>query len=348
MPRKRTLITAGVAVLAMALAGCGGDDSGGNATSEGGLATVKVGVTAINASHLWVPIARDEKLMEPFGIDFQPVVFQGGAAQVLPAVLGGSTQFGIAGAQQTIIAYQQEPSLAMILNPMNGSPLSIVAKQGIATPADLRGKTISVNSAGSSEDYLSAVAWLREQGISPDEVNFVTGGATSARVSALISGNVDAVLCSPPDVGRLTEAGATVLGEADDVPALQNQASYVIVGKKEWLEANHDAAVRFAQGYQATQKFMRDPANRDAVIGDIADELGIDQDVAGEVYEYWINEFNADADPTGAVHVENLEQTLQNGKDNGVEELMAVTPDSLTDMFDNSYAEAAAGAPAAN
>jgi NitT/TauT family transport system substrate-binding protein len=347
MRSLRTIAVVAAAALALGLSACGGDSSQTSGSTSGsrgpgGKTTIKLGLSAINASHLWVAIARDEKLMEPYGIDFQPVVFQGGAAQVLPAVLGGSTQFGIASAQQTMIAYQKDQNLKMILNPMNGSPLSVVAKKGISSVQDLKGKIISVNSAGSSEDYHSATAFLEHNGIKPSEVKFVTGGATSARVSALLSGAVDVVLCSPPDVDRLTAAGATVIGQANDIPKLQKSASYVIVGTTDWLKANGDAATRFAQGYRATQEFMHDPANHAAVVADITKTLSVDTAAAEKAYDYWINGFAKDSDRSGAVHEANLQQTLQNAKDSDVKALTNVDPAKLKELYDNSYAEAAA------
>jgi ABC-type nitrate/sulfonate/bicarbonate transport system substrate-binding protein len=229
----------------------------------------------------------------------------------------------------------------MILNPMNGSPLSVVAKKGINSVQDLKGKVISVNSAGSSEDYHSATAFLEHNGINLSDVKFVTGGATSARVSALLSGAVDVVLCSPPDVDRLTAAGATVLGQANTVPKLQKSASYVIVGTADWLTANRDAATRFAQGYRATQEFMHDPANHAAVVANIAKTLSVDTKAAEAAYDYWINTFAKDSDRSGAIHEENLRQTLQNAKDAGEKTLVNVDAAKVKELYDNSYAEAA-------
>jgi NitT/TauT family transport system substrate-binding protein len=339
----RTLAAVAAAVLALSgLSACGGDDETSSGSAPGGRATIKVGLSAINASHLWVAVARDQKLFDQFNIAFEPVVFQGGAAQVLPSVLGGSTQFGIASAQQTMIAYQKDPSLTMVLNPMNGSPLSVVARSGINSPADLKGKTISVNSTGSSEDYHSATAFLEANNIALDEVKFVTGGATSARVSALISGAVDVVLCSPPDVDRLTATGAKVVGAANTVPKLQKQASYVVVGKRDWLTANKDAADRFAKGYKATQDFMHDPANKDAVSTVIANQLKVDKATADKVWDYWVNDFAKDVDRTGAIHEENLAQTLQNAQEDKIKDLAGFTAGDLPKLYDNQYAQASA------
>ncbi|WP_406080123.1 ABC transporter substrate-binding protein [Micromonospora sp. NBC_00858] len=340
----RTIAAVAAAALALSsISACGGnDETSSTGSAPGGRTTVKVGLSAINASHLWVAVARDEKLFDQFNIDFEPVVFQGGAAQVLPSVLGGSTQFGIASAQQTMIAYQKDPSLTMVLNPMNGSPLSVVARSGINSVADLKGKTISVNSAGSSEDYHSATAFLEANNIGLDEVKFVTGGATSARVSALISGAVDVVLCSPPDVDRITATGAKVIGAANTVPELQKAASYVVVGKRDWLDANKDAADRFAKGYKATQDFMHDPANKEAVSTVIAKQLKVDKAAADKAWDYWVNDFAKDADRSGAIHEENLAQTLQNAQDDQIKDLAGFAAADLSKLYDNQYAQASA------
>jgi NitT/TauT family transport system substrate-binding protein len=339
MARNVKKLMAGVVAAAVALtsAACGSNSSGGggSAGASGSAQTVSIGISSLNASHMWEFIARDENIFPKYGVNLKLVVFQG-ASQVLPSLLGGSTQVSEPSAPQAVAAMQKQSGFKIVVGSLVGSPLSLVVRKGINSVADLKGKKISVNAAGSSSDYYSAVAYLSAHGLSKSDVTYVTGGATSARVSALLSGAVDAVLCSPPDIERLTKAGDTVLGNVNDLPQQKNALAYVGMVKSSWAQANHDTLVKFIEGYQATLAFMRDPANHDKVVADIAKELNTDTQGADDVYTYFIKDAEANLDPTGAVSVPSLTLALQ------AAEVPAVPASTLTGYIDNSFAQEAA------
>lgn len=355
-PARRWLTVATAAgLLAASLAACSTTPASTPAASEPGSTpgdtassapaeptTIRLGLSAVNASHLWTVIAEDNDLFSQFGVKLELVTFQGGASQVVPAILGNSVELGIGNGQQNLLAHLQEPDLTMIASPMIGSPLSLVARSGITSIDELKGKTISVNAVGGSEDYFSGTRYLQFKGASLDDFKFITGGPTSARVSALLAGSVDAVFCSPPDVQRITAAGGVVLGAVNDAPAVAASLAYGIMGKASWFAEHHDAMVNFMRGYQATQAFMRDPANRDAVEKTIETRLNTDATGAAETYDFWVGEVASRIDPTGVITEQNIQQVLTNAKEDGVEGLGDLKPADLTAFYDNTFAEEAA------
>ena len=316
------------------------EDAAGDDTGE--LEPFSLGLSGINASHLWTVIAEDNEIFPEYGVDLEFVVFQGGASQVIPSVLSGSVDVAIGNGQQNMLAQLQEPDLVMIASPMVGSPLSVVARDGIESLDELAGQTISVNAVGGSEDYFSGTKYLGSQGIDIDEIDFVTGGATNARVSALLAGSVDAVFASPPDVQRIEEAGGNVLGEVSEAPEVASTLAYGMIGSSENFEENREVTVRFLQGYQATQDFMREPENRESIVESIIERLNVEEQYAEVTYDFWINTVGERLDPTGAIHAENIEQALENAQADGVEELMDLEPADLDQFYDNSYVEEAA------
>ncbi|GIH20932.1 ABC transporter substrate-binding protein [Rugosimonospora africana] len=341
MARNIKTLVAGAlaATVALTSAACGnGSDSGGGGAA--GAQTVSIGISSLNASHMWEFIARDEGIFSKYGINLKLVVFQG-ASQVLPSLLGGSTQVSEPSAPQAVAAMQKQPGLKIVVGSLMGSPLSVVGRKGINSIADLKGKKVSVNAAGSSSDYYSALAYFGAHGLSKTDVTYVTGGATSARVSALLSGAVDAVLCSPPDIERLTKTGNKVLGNVNDLPDQKNALAYALMVKSSWAQANHDTVVKFLEGYQATLAFMRDPANHDKVVADIAKELNTDAQGADDVYTYFIKDAEANLDPTGAVTVPSLTLALK------AAEVPSVTESTLSGYVDNSFAQEGAQATGA-
>jgi ABC-type nitrate/sulfonate/bicarbonate transport system substrate-binding protein len=331
-----------VAALTLTACGDGGSGASGGSGDAGELPKVRIGVAAVNASHLWTIVARNHNIMQEHGVDMELVTFQAGASQVVPAILSGSVELGIQNGQQTLLAQLQEPEVTGIGVPMIGSPLFVVARKGINSLEELRGATISVNAVNGSEDFFSGSKFLASKGLTTKDVKYITGGATNARIASLLAGSVDAVFCSPPDVARIEAAGGKVLGQVNDVPEIGASLAYMIIGKSSYLEANRNTMVKFMAGYQATQKFMIDPANKDAVVADIVKDLKTDQANAEETYHFWVETVAKRLDPTGAIADKNLVQTLENAQATGAKALLGYDRTRLKDVYDNSFAEAAA------
>lgn len=334
-PRNKGIGTALFAgALAFALAACGsggGDASGGS----GGVPTVSIAVSSLNASHLWEIVARDKNTFAKYGVNLKLNLFQG-ASQVVPSMLGGSSDIAEASTPQAVAAMDKQPGLLMAFGSLMGSPLSVVTRKGITSPGQLRGKKISVNAAGGSSDYYSAVAYLNANGVNPKDVTFVTGGATSARVTAMLSGQVDAVLCGPPDLEKLTSAGDHVLGNVDDIANQKNALAYVGLVQGSWAKSNRAALVKFIEGYQATQTYMRDPANKAAMRQLIEKELNTDAKSAQDVYSYFIEKAEANLDPTGEITSQSISLALAGAA------MPAKSDSAIRGLYDNSYPQQAA------
>jgi NitT/TauT family transport system substrate-binding protein len=284
---------------------------------------------------MWEFIATDQKTFAKYGINLKLNLFQG-ASEVIPSMLGGSTDIAEASAPQSVEAIQKQPGLQIAFGTLMGSPLSVIAKKGISTVADLKGKTISVNAAGASSDYYAAVAFLVANGISPSDVHFITGGATSARVSAVLSGAVDAVLVSPPDTERLTAAGDKVLGSVDSIPSQKGALAYAGLVKTSWATANSATLVKFLEGFQATQLYMRDPANRTTVEADIQKALNTTAQGAADTYTYFIQQAESNLSPSGAVSATSISLALK------AAQAPTVSASKINSYFTNSYVQQAA------
>lgn len=334
--RFGAVLCAGAVAAALTACSSAASSGSGQAASSGGApVTVSLGVSSLNASHMWEFIATDQNTFAKYGINLKLNIFQG-ASEVVPSMLGGSTDIAEASAPQSVAAIQKQSGLQIVFGSLMGSPLSVVAKKGITSLADLKGKTISVNAAGASSDYYAAVSYLTVNGINPSDVHFVTGGATSARVAALLSGAVDAVLCSPPDTERLTAAGDKVLGNVDSVPSQKNALAYAGLVKSSWATANRGTLVKFLEGFQATQMYMRDPANRATVEADIEKALNTTAQGASDVYTYFVQQAESNLNPSGAVSTQAISLALK------AAQAPAVPDGTIAGYYTNSYSQQAA------
>jgi NitT/TauT family transport system substrate-binding protein len=152
-----------LAVAALALSGCTDSAAPAPAPEDSGEATTtevtKIRVAALPIAEtgaLWAAI--DEGIFADHGLEVEVVPAQGGA-QAIPALLSGDIQFAIGQPFGPIRADLQDLGVAIIGDYANSLPSgddvnAVVAlgSSGLATPKDLSGKKVSVNSLGAAGD----------------------------------------------------------------------------------------------------------------------------------------------------------------------------------------------------
>jgi sulfonate transport system substrate-binding protein len=142
---------------------------------------------------------------------------------------------------------------------------------GIGSLADVKGKTVGVNSVGSAVDVIFRHA-LIEAGIDPEsEVTFVEIGF-GAMGQALRDGRVDvASMVQPFSEQEVGAGGVEVLTTAAE--SVGENSAITVVARNDFLEEHPDAARAFLADWIAGLQWLEDPANRDeamAIISDVA------------------------------------------------------------------------------
>ena len=151
---------------------------------------------------------RDEGL-DPVMVQMRPPI-------AAPALTAGeihyTTTFG-----STLNAIMQGVPLRMLAVITEKSPYYIVARPGIKSVAELRGKKLAAQQRGLS-DRVMAEAILEAKGVDLKDVQFVTlSGDLPVRMSALTSGLVDAVCLLPPGPVLLEKDGYRIIAGPNDV-----------------------------------------------------------------------------------------------------------------------------------
>ncbi len=161
---------------------------------------------------------------------------------------------------------------------------SLIAKPGIATVADLKGKLIGlslpVDTISISMRKLLALKGLKD---SDYRVKELVG--TPARFDCLRKGECDAVPLGQPDDLIAVKQGYRRLGiSSDAVAAFQFE---VVAARRSWAQANKDKMVSFVRALAAAYRFIRDPANRDQVVQSIVELTGSADDIARETLKLY-------------------------------------------------------------
>ena len=178
-------------------------------------------------------------------------------------------------------------SLKIIAVPINRIEPMFVVRSNIKTPADLKGKKVTISRFGSGSDIITRVA-LRYWKIDPDkDVSFFQSGNTPTRVAALIAGHMDAGLVSSTGVAKIVATGCCrVLADLSELPL--DFANYGVVVSGALLKTQRDSIKRFLQALiEGIHVFKTKPEMARAVLRESSGEA----DVVGPLYERLIKSF---------------------------------------------------------
>jgi NitT/TauT family transport system substrate-binding protein len=137
----------------------------------------------------------------------------------------------------------------------------IYAKQSIASPKDLRGKSMAISAPGALPDLL-ARAVLEQNGIPGNEVRFAVMGSDTDRYRAVTVGTVDAAAASTEFVPIAGQSGVKLLVHAHD--AVPNYLRFCSYTTARTLAQHNAEVVSFLAAQIASLRYAM--ANRDKVI----------------------------------------------------------------------------------
>jgi ABC-type nitrate/sulfonate/bicarbonate transport system substrate-binding protein len=178
-------------------------------------------------------------------------------------------------------------SLKIVAVPINRIEPMFVVRSNIKTPADLRGKKITISRFGSGSDIITRVA-LRYWKLDPDkDVSFFQSGNTPTRVAALIAGHMDAALVSSTGVAKIVATGCCrVLADLTELPL--EFANYGVVVSGVLLKNQRETVKRFLQALiEGIHTFKTKPEIARAVLR----ESNSDAEVVGPLYDRLVKSF---------------------------------------------------------
>ena len=208
---------------------------------------------------LFVPfyVAMQKGFFAKYGIEAEPVDFQGGA-KVQQAMVAGAIDLSVSGATDMAFIAKGAPELAVAEEV--GAPLNF----GFITPYDspiksandLKGRKIGVTSVGSLTQWL-VLRLIQQKRWAPEDITFVTtGGDPASQTAALVTGQVDGIMTSSA-LGlqlELSKRGRLVFPASAIVPDFVSAA---IFASSQILRDNPDAVRRFLKAWFETIAFMR-------------------------------------------------------------------------------------------
>jgi NitT/TauT family transport system substrate-binding protein len=251
------------------------------ATSQKAAAT-KVKLCYANAATDFTPAftAKNQGYFAKNGLDVDLVNASGGrGAQYLAS---GLCDINLDSATPNITAMQKGAEFVLLGADANTFDFRLVAKAGITNVKGLSGKKLALSSPGAAVD-IAGRAMLKQAGISLTDVTIVYISSLAARLAALQSGSIDAMIISPP-IGK-------ILGDQSKFKMIFNLKGlhFILNGtwaKRSYAQANPDVIKAYLRSDVQAIAFLKNPANKATVLKDVAQVTGVtDPADLNEAYE---------------------------------------------------------------
>lgn len=222
--------------------------------------TITIGVVGSGSTTIWpLYIGMTQGFFEASGVKVDPIVAPSSTG-IAQQVAAGSVNLTVgSGLVDPIRAIDKGAPIAIWRIDIQAPPYALLAKPGIKSIKDLKGKTISI---GGAKDItrIFVERMLVPNGVPPSSVDYVFAGATSARLSALQSGAVDAAILTSPHNYYAEAAGFNNLGwtidYAKDLPFSGGAVN------RAWAAANKPTLDKFLAAYNKSVQWFQDANNR--------------------------------------------------------------------------------------
>jgi NitT/TauT family transport system substrate-binding protein len=188
---------------------------------------------------------KDLGLLDKYGVPGELVLIPG-SARGMAALISGSVPFVQGSATAPLAAYVRGGDVVVVAAALNKFPFSVVARKDLHNPSDLVGKKIGVVNFGGSND-LAITAAFKEWNIPRNAATILVSGGAAERLTALMTGVIDATVLSPPETVAASRAGLRILANLSDLKASFPQT--LVMVKRSFLASKRDVVKRFLRAY---------------------------------------------------------------------------------------------------
>lgn len=216
-----------------------------------------IGSGALDFSSLDVFYWQDSLKKQGMNVDFKYVDAPDTAAR---SIIAGAADAYVGSLPSAILAVKNANANIRIVAVNNqASDYVLLAKPEIASIQDLKGRTIGIATPGSAADVIIRTA-LKLKGVDPAGAKFVTIGGTSARVTAVLAGQVDSAPVHAADAGAAVATGKVkILFNTGDTIGLYLQSGLIASG--DWLKNNPQQAQQVVDAFVDASRWAA--TNRD-------------------------------------------------------------------------------------
>jgi len=217
---------------------------------------VVIGVTV----SIWPAIVAKEKgffAEQGLDIDF---IASGASSSSIQQVAAASAAIGSSSMVDTVRAMGAGAAVKVFLNSLAVGTHSLIAAKSIKSVGELKGKRIMTGGPGDITNlWWQAVA--RHFGLDPaKDVELLFSGSTTARMSALYAGGIEATVLSTPQSFKAIQDGFTDLGPV--APYLGEFPMMIWQVNARWADHNEKLVLAFVRAHNKAVRYLGDVTHK--------------------------------------------------------------------------------------
>lgn len=201
--------------------------------------------TAVTGAQSGAYVAQEEGLFKKHGVGIE-MIHIASSSRGIQAILAGEIAFSYMDGLNAAQANLKGAGLAYVAGATNRMVFSLMSRPEIKRVVDLRGKKIGITRVGSST-HTAALWALNQAGLKPSDYQILPLVEVPNILTALMAGQVDAGVVSPPTNSRARKAGFNEL-----VNLAKEGPEYVSVGlgtSRSYIKANEEIVRRVVRAY---------------------------------------------------------------------------------------------------
>ena len=198
-------------------------------------------------------VAKDARIFEKHGIEFDPV-FIGASSALFNAMLSGAADFAGSGGPAMISNILQGGDVIHITAMVPRFTQSIMVKADIKKPEDMANKKIGVSRLG-TVTHFALQTLLDGHGIK--NVTILQMGGQPEAFAGLSRGSVDGAVFSPPYNFQLKKQGYNELASPGDLAKLTPFITNGIVARRSVAEKDKDTVIKVIKGTAEAIKIIQ-------------------------------------------------------------------------------------------
>lgn len=208
----------------------------------------------------WLPVfvAETQGLFTRHGLKIE-YMRMGSVDKATTAVREGQADLAITPPEGAVADFLAGGGLRILASNSERLPMSLVARPGIRSFVQLRGKRIGTSSLTEGTAIYTRVM-LDTVGLSyPEDYDFVLAGVHTARWAALQNDDVDAAPQPAPWNFLAEREGYALLGEVSDV--IPEIVFAALIARESWLRLQEETVVKLLEALGEAHSFVNDPRN---------------------------------------------------------------------------------------
>jgi NitT/TauT family transport system substrate-binding protein len=189
-------------------------------------------------------VAEEKGLFKKHGVNVEVIFIGGGASRVVSALLAGEIQFSVGGGDAVIRAALRGADTVLALSPMNRGLQRLISRPEIKSPAELKGKRVSITRFGSAGHWAFQL-FVRKWGMRPEDFQLLQLGSSPAMFASMEKGGSEAAVLTMPSFFVADEKGFRTLADPAemDIYYLQNSVDTT----RNYLKTHRAQALRFSR-----------------------------------------------------------------------------------------------------